>query len=136
MHYYISSCLVWFYLKIAENCFLCKVFSSHIFLLLLSHWFCHFQGMVLLSPSEKVVSCRSFEAEVYVLFHSKQMTEKFQTTVHIGTVCQTAVIHSIKDKVSFSIDCVLLLLSHAVHDCCIQHFWENIELYSSFSGDF
>ncbi|XP_076442084.1 GTP-binding protein 2-like [Babylonia areolata] len=53
------------------------------------------KGMVLLSPSAEVVCCQQFEADVYVLFHSNKITRNFQTTVHIGTVCQTAVISSI-----------------------------------------
>ncbi|KAL8612833.1 hypothetical protein ACOMHN_038088 [Nucella lapillus] len=53
------------------------------------------KGMVLLSPSADVACCRKFEADVYVLFHSNKISRNFQTTVHIGTVCQTAVITSI-----------------------------------------
>lgn len=53
------------------------------------------KGMVLLSPSAEAVACIQFEADVYVLYHSNKITKNFQTTVHIGTVCQTAVISAI-----------------------------------------
>lgn len=53
------------------------------------------QGMVLLSLSAEPVCCLQFEADVYVLFHCNKITKNFQTTVHIGTVCQTAVISKI-----------------------------------------
>ncbi|KAL8615644.1 GTP binding protein [Nucella lapillus] len=53
------------------------------------------KGMVLLSPSAERVCCLLFEADVYVLFHCNKITRNFQTTVHIGTVCQTAVISKI-----------------------------------------
>ena len=55
--------------------------------------------MVLLSPSADRVCCKEFEADVYVLFHCNKITKNFQTTVHIGTVCQTAFISEI-NKVS------------------------------------
>lgn len=48
------------------------------------------KGMVLISPSTPAVCCRQFQADVYVLFHSGQISSNFQTTIHIGTVCQTA----------------------------------------------
>jgi GTPase len=50
------------------------------------------KGMVLLSPESPLCCCKIFEADVYVLFHNKCITMGFQTTVHMGTVCQTAVI--------------------------------------------
>lgn len=50
------------------------------------------KGMVLLSPSAQPVCCKEFEADVYVLYHCRNITTNFQTTIHIGTVCQTAVI--------------------------------------------
>ncbi|KAK7104445.1 GTP-binding protein 2-like [Littorina saxatilis] len=53
------------------------------------------KGMVLLSPSAESECCRQFEADVYVLYHCNKITRNFQTTVHIGTVCQTAVISKI-----------------------------------------
>ena len=55
--------------------------------------------MVLLSRSAEPACCRKFEADVYVLFHRNKITINFQTTIHIGTVCQTAVILDI-NKVS------------------------------------
>uniref|UniRef100_A0A914VLF7 Tr-type G domain-containing protein n=1 Tax=Plectus sambesii TaxID=2011161 RepID=A0A914VLF7_9BILA len=53
------------------------------------------KGMVLaakeLRPKER--TCREFEARVYILFHpSPEICCGFQTTVHIGNVCQTATI--------------------------------------------
>ncbi|XP_005099040.1 GTP-binding protein 2 [Aplysia californica] len=53
------------------------------------------KGMVLVSPQSPLYSCLRFEADVYVLFHNKSITVGFQTTIHIGTVCQTAVIRDI-----------------------------------------
>lgn len=53
------------------------------------------KGMVLISPQSPLSSCWQFEADIYVLFHNKSITNGFQTTVHIGTVCQTAVIRDI-----------------------------------------
>lgn len=53
------------------------------------------KGMVLLSPSVQPACCKQFEADVYVLYHSRNITKNFQTTIHIGTVCQTAMITSI-----------------------------------------
>nr|KAG5704212.1 hypothetical protein BaRGS_012500 [Batillaria attramentaria] len=53
------------------------------------------KGMVLLSPSAQPVCCKQFEADVYVLYHCRNITKNFQTTIHIGTVCQTAMITSI-----------------------------------------
>jgi GTPase len=48
-------------------------------------------GMVLLSLEAPAVCCQQFEADVYVLYHCNKITKNFQTTVHIGTICQTAV---------------------------------------------
>ncbi|XP_067681273.1 GTP-binding protein 2-like [Haliotis asinina] len=50
------------------------------------------KGMVLVSPNSEQYACREFEADIYVLFHSSRISVGFQTTIHIGTVCQTAVI--------------------------------------------
>lgn len=50
------------------------------------------KGMVLLSSDTSPSCCKEFEADVYVLFHNKSIAVGFQTTIHIGTVCQTAVI--------------------------------------------
>lgn len=38
------------------------------------------------------VSCIEFEADVFLLFHATKISRKFQTTVHIGNVLQTAVV--------------------------------------------
>ncbi|XP_077999195.1 GTP-binding protein 2-like [Glandiceps talaboti] len=57
------------------------------------------KGMVLLGRSAKPQACVSFEADVYVLFHCTSIAPRFQTTVHVGNVCQTAVMESI-DKAS------------------------------------
>ncbi|KAK3803793.1 hypothetical protein RRG08_026028 [Elysia crispata] len=53
------------------------------------------KGMVLISPDSSPSCCKEFEADVYVLFHNRSITVGFQTTIHIGTVCQTAVITKI-----------------------------------------
>ncbi|XP_055878486.1 GTP-binding protein 2-like [Biomphalaria glabrata] len=50
------------------------------------------KGMVLVSPQSPIVCCKEFEADIYVLFHSKSITKNFQTTIHIGTVRQTGTI--------------------------------------------
>ena len=51
--------------------------------------------------SEKLhpTSCIEFEAEVCVLFHTTMICKGFQATLHIGNVCQTAVLIDM-DKVS------------------------------------
>jgi len=56
------------------------------------------KGMVLVSPQASLSSCMRFEADVYVLFHNTSITVGFQTTIHIGTVCQTAVIRQMDRK--------------------------------------
>ncbi|ESO96458.1 hypothetical protein LOTGIDRAFT_159869 [Lottia gigantea] len=53
------------------------------------------KGMVLVSSEVKPISCMEFEADIYVLYHASQITVGFQTTLHIGTVCQTAIITQI-----------------------------------------
>ncbi|CAF1032348.1 unnamed protein product, partial [Brachionus calyciflorus] len=50
------------------------------------------KGMVLVNPKLNPIGCLEFEAEIFVLFHASQLTIGFQATVHIGNVCQTAVI--------------------------------------------
>lgn len=47
------------------------------------------KGMVLVSPQLSLFSSIEFEADIYVLFHAKQITTGFQTTIHIGNVRQT-----------------------------------------------
>lgn len=66
-----------------------SVTDLHIIFFEMKDWLC-LQGMVLISPSTPAVCCRQFQADVYVLFHSGQISSNFQTTIHIGTVCQTA----------------------------------------------
>ncbi|KAH9489526.1 GTP binding protein [Bulinus truncatus] len=53
------------------------------------------KGMVLVSPESPLQCCYEFEADIYVLFHSKSITTNFQTTIHIGTVRQTGIITKI-----------------------------------------
>ncbi|XP_035691368.1 GTP-binding protein 2-like [Branchiostoma floridae] len=55
------------------------------------------KGMVLLSPELQPVSCLEFEAEVLLLFHTTYICKGFQTTVHVGNVCQTAIIDEVED---------------------------------------
>lgn len=52
-------------------------------------------GMVIISPTEKPQSCLFFQATVCVLYHSTSIHPGFQTTVHIGSIRQTAVIEGI-----------------------------------------
>lgn len=40
-----------------------------------------------------------FESDIYVLYHDTRICAGFQTTVHIGNVCQTVQVLKIKDKV-------------------------------------
>lgn len=41
----------------------------------------------------------AFEADVYVVYHpARYIAENFHTTVHIGNVCQTAIIARIRSK--------------------------------------
>lgn len=55
--------------------------------------------MVLVSPQPLLFACIEFEADIYVLFHAKQITTGFQTTIHVGNVRQTVKIIKM-DKVS------------------------------------
>jgi GTPase len=48
--------------------------------------------MVLLSPLLASNACLNFEANIYLLYHANRISKKFQVTVHIGNVCQTATI--------------------------------------------
>lgn len=50
------------------------------------------KGMVLLSPSLAPSACLEFEANIYLLYHANSISKRFQVTVHIGNVCQTATI--------------------------------------------
>lgn len=59
------------------------------------------RGQVLLTPSPDISSqmtCIEFEAEVLLLFHATKITPKFQCTVHIRHVVQTAYIKSMDKK--------------------------------------
>lgn len=55
------------------------------------------KGMVLVSK-ELVGSCLEFEADIYLLYHDTQICKGFQTTIHIGNVCQIAQVMTIKEK--------------------------------------
>lgn len=50
------------------------------------------KGMVLVSEKLQPTSCIEFEADICVLFHTTMICKGFQATLHIGNVCQTAVI--------------------------------------------
>lgn len=52
-------------------------------------------GMVIISPLEKPQACFFFQATICVLYHSTSIHPGFQTTVHIGSIRQTAVIEGI-----------------------------------------
>lgn len=84
--------------------------SFHCTVLIRDNHLCILQGMVLVSPDSERYACREFEADIYVLFHSSRISVGFQTTIHIGTVCQTAVVVQM-DRVS-----VVVLLAVADPD--------------------
>ena len=48
--------------------------------------------MVLLDPVQKPCSCLGFWAEVFLLFHTTSIGKRFQATIYVGNVIQTAVI--------------------------------------------
>jgi GTPase len=48
------------------------------------------KGMVLVDQSVKPKSCREFEAEVLVLYHSTTIAINYQAVVHCGVAQQTA----------------------------------------------
>ncbi|KAL9954791.1 hypothetical protein ACROYT_G042368 [Oculina patagonica] len=50
------------------------------------------RGMVLTDPVQKPCSCLGFWADVFLLFHTTSISKRFQATVYIGNVIQTAVI--------------------------------------------
>ncbi|XP_060068959.1 GTP-binding protein 2-like [Ylistrum balloti] len=58
------------------------------------------KGMVLVSPEMSVSACEEFEADIYLLYHSKQITTGFEATIHVGSVCQTCKIIKIEGKQS------------------------------------
>ncbi|XP_078491604.1 GTP-binding protein 2 [Ciona intestinalis] len=54
------------------------------------------KGMVLVSPELKPSCCIEFEATVFLLYHpTSALCPGFQTTVHVGSVRQTAVVEKI-----------------------------------------
>lgn len=59
------------------------------------------QGMVLVSPKSTFPNfvCRIFEADIYLLYHSHRISKGFETTVHVGNVCQICKVDIIVDKV-------------------------------------
>ena len=48
--------------------------------------------MVLVSEKLEPKACKTFEAELYLLFHANSISKGFQATIHVGNVCQTAFI--------------------------------------------
>jgi len=67
--------------------------------------------MVLVSE-ELVSACLEFEADIYLLYHDTRLCPGFRTTVHVGNVCQTVQVMTIKDKVGkrFEVNLLLTLL--------------------------
>jgi len=53
------------------------------------------RGMVLLAPQAAVSACLYFQATVCALFRSQALYPRFQTTVHLGSVRQTAVVEGV-----------------------------------------
>ncbi|XP_064599993.1 GTP-binding protein 2-like [Liolophura sinensis] len=56
------------------------------------------KGMMLLSPGSEPQCCIEFLADIYLLFHKKSLKQGFQTTVHIGSISQTATIVDMNKK--------------------------------------
>lgn len=57
------------------------------------------RGQILLEPCVvEPTTCMEFEADVLLLFHHTKISRKFQCTVHIGNVVQTAIIKSISKE--------------------------------------
>ena len=50
------------------------------------------QGMVLVSEKLKPTPCLEFEADICILYHTTSVSKGYQATIHIGNVCQNAVI--------------------------------------------
>ena len=64
---------------------------------MLSHWYdpqlcLLFQGLVALEAVTTPYACRDFEADIFLLFHTTAISKRFQATVHIGNVIQTATV--------------------------------------------
>ncbi|XP_037078310.1 GTP-binding protein 2-like [Pollicipes pollicipes] len=53
------------------------------------------RGMVLLAPQSRPTACLYFQATVCALFGSQAIHRRFQATVHMGSVRQTAVIEGV-----------------------------------------
>ena len=66
------------------------------------------QGMVLVSK-ELMGAYLEFEADIYVLYHDTRICTGFQTTIHIGNVCQTVQVQKIKDKVCTVMGCCFMV---------------------------
>lgn len=56
------------------------------------------RGMVLTDPKEKPHSCTGFWADVFLLFHTTSISKRFQATVYIGNIIQTAVIEDMNKE--------------------------------------
>lgn len=59
------------------------------------------KGMVLLMPGKEPRQypvCLFFQARMHVLYHATVIAAGFQATVHIGHVCQTAIVIAIMGK--------------------------------------
>ncbi|XP_071500068.1 GTP-binding protein 2-like [Diadema antillarum] len=50
------------------------------------------KGMVLVSEKLKPSPCLEFEADICILYHTASVSRGYQATVHIGNVCQNAII--------------------------------------------
>ena len=64
--------------------------------------------MVLVSE-ELVSACLEFEADIYLLYHDTRLCPGFRTTVHVGNVCQTVQVMTIKDKVGEQFEGIWLI---------------------------
>lgn len=60
------------------------------------------KGMVILSlarePHQDNSICLYFQARMHVLYHATMISSGYQATVHIGNICQTAVVIAIMGK--------------------------------------
>ncbi|XP_065061561.1 GTP-binding protein 2-like [Rhopilema esculentum] len=50
------------------------------------------RGLVVLEAVTTPYCCLEFEADVFLLFHTTSISKRFQATVHIGNVIQTAIV--------------------------------------------
>ncbi|XP_030854561.1 GTP-binding protein 2 [Strongylocentrotus purpuratus] len=61
------------------------------------------KGMVLVSEKLKPTPCYEFEADICILYHTTSVSRGYQATVHIGNVCQNAIICDMdKDSVKIN----------------------------------